>query len=434
VLDTLPIDSTGWIPLACTPYDIQGAWYCFDDGKTMTSCMPGKAPYKSGGMCLSGTALGPVDGAWGGGIGVGLNESGGVNSVKKAYDATAQNIVGFSVEISGDTGGNELRVGFTGAAMPSGPSPFVPVPGPGKYDVMFADALVPKNWMVPNAGATPDPKSIFDVQVQIASDKAAPFDFCITKLTPIVSGSASSSSGGPGMMLTPYGQDNCDAFGTITLPGQYLIHNNVWNPAVPAGAQCTGALWDQNDDAAGFVAKPNFDTNSGIPGSYPSIIYGWHYNYPVPAPYKTPKQVSAVSSIPSTWKYDVPASGQYDVSYDMWVNPQQGPANPNGGLEVMVWTATRDAQPIGANQNYTFNANGADWEVWYGSPGSWNTVTFRRVTNASSVDMDLLPFVAHAVQKGWAQNNWYMLSVEAGFEIWKGSSPMTTTYYKVAVN
>jgi len=186
-LETLPIDSTGWIPADCTIFEIQGAWYCFDDGVTENSCMVGETPYENNAMCLSGMAMGPVKGAWGGGIGVTLNETGGAMSMKMPYDAAAQGIVGFAIEISGETGGNELRVGFTGAAEPAGVSPFVAVAGPGSHDVMLADAIVPEEWMLPESGTAPDPAAIYDVQVQIATDGfTAPFDFCITSITPIV--------------------------------------------------------------------------------------------------------------------------------------------------------------------------------------------------------------------------------------------------------
>jgi Glycosyl hydrolase family 12 len=432
VLETLPIDASGWIPRECTIFDVQGAWYCFDDGVTATSCEAGKTPYASGGMCLSGTTLGATPGTWGGGIGVSLNETGGPNSIKEAYDAASHDVVGFAIEITGDTGGNELRVGFTSSATPMGASPFVPVPGPGSYDIMIADALVPANWNVPNAGEAANPAAIYDIQVQIdGNGVAAPFDFCISSLTPVLSGEGGTGGGG-GQMPPPYGDEVCGDFATITLPGTYLVHNNVWNGAVPDGAQCIRALWDGASDVAGFVVEPNFNVGSSQPGSYPAIIYGWHYEYSVPSPYVA-QQIQSINSIPSEWGYSVPAAGQYNVSYDLWVHPQQDPPNPNGGLEIMIWTTTRDVVPIGGNQGYTVGFGGAEWEVWYGSAGAWNTVTYRRVTNTSSVDMDLLPFVEHAVGQGYAQDSWYLLGVEAGFEIWEGNQAMTSSYYQVSV-
>lgn len=432
VLETLPIDASGWIPRECTIFEIQGAWYCFDDGMTDTSCVAGSPPYEGNGMCLSGTALGPVAGAWGGGIGVGLNETGGMASEKLAYDAAGHGVIGFAIEISGDTGGNELRVGFTGSAAPSGPSPFVAVPGPGSYEIMLADALVPESWMLPESGTSPDPSAIYDVQVQIAADAVAgPFDFCITSLTPILEEGGGTGNDDP---PPPYGAEVCGQFATISLTNQYLVHNNVWNGAVygSGGSQCISALWDGASDVAGFVVEPSFDVDTPQPGSYPAIIYGWHYDYAVPGAYD-PQPISTISAIPSEWSWEVPAAGQYNVAYDLWMHPNASVTSPDGGLELMIWTATRDVTPIGSYQGYTVDIGGGTWEVWYGSPGGWNTVTYRRTSNTDSVDMDLLPFVEHAVDQGYAQESWALLGVEAGFEIWEGFQPMTTTWYHVHV-
>ena len=432
VLDTLPIDASGWVPRECTPFDIQGAWYCFDDGMTDTSCVDGATPFQNDGMCLSGTALGPMPSTWGGGIGLSLNESGGAMSMKMPYDAEAHEVVGFAVEVSGDTGSNELRIGFTGTAAPTGPSPFVPVPGAGSYEIMLADALVPASWNVPEAGDTVDPTSIYDVQVQIAADGVAgPFDFCITSMTPILAGGGDTEGDD---QPPPYGDEVCGQFATITLTDQYLVHNNVWNDAVAAsgGSQCISALWDGDSDVAGFVVEPSFSLDTPAPGSYPSLIYGWHYNYAVPGSYD-PQTIASIDAIPSTWSWDVPNAGRWNVAYDLWVHADDGATTPNGGLEIMIWTATRDTSPIGTDQGYTVDVGGGTWEVWYGSAGAWNTVTYRRTANTSSVDMDLLPFVEHAVSEGWAQNGWYLLGVEAGFEIWESDETMTTTSFHVHV-
>jgi hypothetical protein len=297
---------------------------------------------------------------------------------------------------------------------------------------MLVDALVPESWDVPNAGAGVDATAIYDVQVQIdGNGVAAAFDVCIAALTPILA-EGGTDSGEPPDMPPPYGDEICGDFATITLPNTYLVHNNVWNDAVPSDAQCIRALWDGASDVAGFVVEPAFDVGVTAPGSYPSIIYGWHYDYDDPSGYAA-LPVDAISSIESQWGYDVPDAGRYNAAYDVWVHPQSGPATPDGGLEIMIWTRTRDATPIGADQGYTVDIAGATWEVWYGSPGGWNTATYRRVTNTDEVDMDLLPFVEHAVDAGWAQGDWYVLGVEAGFEIWEQYEEMTTSWFEVHV-
>src|SRR5690606_8097864 len=136
-LTTLPLDETGWVARECNSSGIQGAWYCYADNIAPTSCVSGMVPYRAGaGMCVSGeTVMDDTFAAWGAGIGLSLNETGegedGSASVKSAYNATMNEVAGFRISITGDTGGKPIRVGFTGAAADTGlPSPFWELPAP----------------------------------------------------------------------------------------------------------------------------------------------------------------------------------------------------------------------------------------------------------------------------------------------------------------
>src|SRR5262245_55097251 len=169
---TLPIDESGWVAAECNDLGIQGAFYCYDDGVNPTSCPPAAAdgtrppPFRAGGgMCISGnTTMDPTYAAWGAGIGLSLGDSGGTPSVKTAYDATANGVTGFDIDMTGSTGNRPLRIGFTGSATPMGAQPFVEFPaGAMALDVPIADALVPSTWTTdPNAGTMANPSSIFD--------------------------------------------------------------------------------------------------------------------------------------------------------------------------------------------------------------------------------------------------------------------------------
>ncbi len=137
-------------------------------------------------MCLSGeTSVDPMYNAWGAGIGLTLNNPGG--GTKRAFDAADAGIAGFSVTVTGDTGGLGLRIGYTGSTSESDVAPFVEVVGPGRHRVRFDEADI--SWE-PNAPPV-DPSRVFDVQVQVVGgDAAAEYDFCITELEPIYSAGA----------------------------------------------------------------------------------------------------------------------------------------------------------------------------------------------------------------------------------------------------
>ena len=436
---TLPIDAKGWVARECNERNIQGAFYCYDDGVNPTSCPPAAAdgtrppPFRAGGgMCISGnTTLDPTYAAWGAGIGLSLGDSGGMPSVKSAYDATANGVTGFHLDITGTTGNLPLRVGYTGAAAPVGAQPFVPFPaGATDLDVLIADALVPESWTTdPNAGTHANPSSIFDLQVQITGgDAATTYDFCITNVTPI-------TSDGPIVGTVPsFGTQQCGNLSTVDLPGRYMVQNNLYNAM--GGTQCVTAGWDMGANA-GFVVNPvNVNVPPGsAPASYPSVVLGWHYGR-FYGSYTAARQFSAITSIPSSWAFTVPATGRYNASYDAWIHPTEAnPRDPRGGLELMIWLNQRETTPIGT-VGPTVMIGGVAWAVWYGpNAGGWNTVTYVRAGNTNSVtNLDLLPFFADAATRGWTSASAYLLSVQAGFEIWEQNQVMTSNSYVVAIN
>lgn len=415
----LTIDKTGWIDKACNNYGIQGAWYCYDDGTTQAGCTKNMVPYVAdkGGMCLKGTTLG-MSADWGAAIGLSLQDSGMMGTmagVKSAYNAKANGVTGFKITVSGDTGGLPLRVNFPKVASPSGVSPFVELPGApaaAPYNVMIADALVPKAWMVDNAGETADPTSIFDLQIQLPGDSAAKaFDFCITSIVPITDGSMMPMGG----TLSTYGSAQCDNYAHINVPN-YTVQNNAYN----GNTHCVQAKTD-NASKAGFIVS-NLQANKptgGAPGSYPSIVYGWHVDGKFYGGYTSPKTLSSITSIPTDIAVTVPGSGSYNASYDNWINSSPSAGSSAGTLEQMIWLNYRDTTPIGSKVA-TASLAGTTWDVWYGEHDGFKTVSYIR-TNTTSMSFDINDFMKDTIQRGYAKSSDYLLGIQAGFEIWSGS-------------
>ena len=64
----------------------------------------------------------------------------------------------------------------------------------------------------------------------------------------------------------------------------------------------------------------------------------------------------------------------------------------------------------------------------------WNTITYTMTTGATSVrNLDLWPLVAYAVGRGYIQPSWYLISVESGFELWRGGTGLATDSFSVKV-
>jgi hypothetical protein len=192
------VNREGWVggdPASSTdnPLGLQGAWYAYgDDGKSCT--IPDDFnPCTSGKCCLEGATL--VDStfaAWGCGIGLELNSSGDTDagpSVKRAFAGTAKT---FTATISGNSGGNPIRINFTQEADTSGKvSPYrevAPVTATVTETAGFADAVYP-TWCDTNAGCMGKQgqaavaTSSYDIQFQIPGGTlAGAFSFCIDSL------------------------------------------------------------------------------------------------------------------------------------------------------------------------------------------------------------------------------------------------------------
>lgn len=432
----LPINATGWLDRTCNDVGIQGAWYCYTDEIQASSCADQIPPFEASGMCLSGTAVeDDTYESWGGGIGLSLNDP-GEGGAKGSYDATANGVVGFRITLEGDSLGQSIRVGFNGFAEESElPSPFVEVgelePGsPVTAEVMIADALVPESWELENSGEGADPTTIYDLQVQFPGGEVeGEYSFCITSIEPITDGSSSvvtcDVSG-----LTQAGSTS-DRYGEINA-GNYMVQNNIWNNANGASQSIT-AYQGASASSVAFLVSPSINVSSDEPASYPSAVYGWHYGE-WHGGYQSARSIASIGSAPSTYEYCAPSSGRYNVSYDIWIHPESSPADPPGGTELMIWVAYRDATPIGTEVD-SVELAGANWEVWYGdNAGGWDTLSYRRITNAQSVDFDIMEFVNDGVSRNYYSSSENLIGIQAGFEIWEGTEEFTAQSFTASVN
>jgi hypothetical protein len=86
----------------------------------------------------------------------------------------------------------------------------------------------------------------------------------------------------------------------------------------------------------------------------------------------------------------------------------------------MIWLNHRGpVQPFGS-QVSTAAIGGRSHHVWFGKQ-AWNTISYSMVGGTASVrDLDIGQFAADALRRGYIQKSWYLIDVEAGFELWQG--------------
>ncbi|MDG9717278.1 cellulose binding domain-containing protein [Streptomyces sp. DH24] len=217
----------------------------------------------------------------------------------------------------------------------------------------------------------------------------------------------------------------CEQFGSTTIQGRYVVQNNRWGTSE---TQCVTAT----DTGFRLTQADGSVPTNGAPKSYPSVFNGCHYTNCSPGT-NLPAQVSSISSAPSSISYGYVSNAVYNASYDIWLDPTPKTDGVNR-TEIMIWfNKVGPIQPIGS-QVGTASVGGRTWQVWSGSNGSNDVLSFVAPSAISNWSFDVMDFVDATVARGMAQNNWYLTSVQAGFEPWQGGAGLAVNSFSSTVN
>ena len=218
----------------------------------------------------------------------------------------------------------------------------------------------------------------------------------------------------------------CAKYGTLSIQsGRYNVQNNVWGADT---AQCLDTT------TSGFtITQANHDNaTNGAPAAYPSVYFGCHYgNCTTGSGLPVQANTGAFTGLRSSVSMSYPGSGTWNAAYDLWFDPTPRTDGQNTGAEIMIWLNHRGSiQPIGSRVGSASIA-GATWDVWFGNIG-WNVVSYVRTSATSALDFAVNDFYGDAVNRGHAQRNWYLTSVQAGFEPWIGGTGLAVNSFSVS--
>lgn len=212
----------------------------------------------------------------------------------------------------------------------------------------------------------------------------------------------------------------------------YIIQNNVFNGI--DGSQClkfSGATGDFNITSS--VSDKPLD---GPPAAYPSIYKGCHWGNCTNLS-GMPKQINNILRANSSWKTVQPSSGIYNVVYDLWINKTSATSGQPDGAEIMVWlNYTKGIQPLGTliTKQKPISIAGEKWDVWLGTNNGINVISYvKRIGVTSVCNLNLKDFLTDAGKRGYIQLTWYLIGVEAGFEIWKDGVGLASKAFNVLV-
>jgi hypothetical protein len=213
--------------------------------------------------------------------------------------------------------------------------------------------------------------------------------------------------------------------------GAYTIQNNEWGSSA---SECITS--DGNADFA--VANSAIaNATNGAPGGYPSLYKGCHWGACTTGS-GLPIQESSLGTgrVTTSWSTSQPGgSNAYDVAYDIWFNSTPTTSGQPNGAELMIWlNHNGSVQPFGSQVATGVSVGGRGYNVWFGNQG-WNTVSYTMTSGATSVSgLDIGQIAADAVSRGYIQPSWYLIDVEAGFELWQGGAGLATNSFAVNVS
>ncbi|GGV71930.1 hypothetical protein GCM10010499_23350 [Streptomyces thermoviolaceus subsp. apingens] len=212
----------------------------------------------------------------------------------------------------------------------------------------------------------------------------------------------------------------CDAFGWTTIQGRYVVQNNRWGTDAP---QCVTVT-----DSGFRVSRADGAVpTDGAPKAYPSVYYGCHYGNCSPGT-ALPARIGSVSGAPTGISYSYVGDAVYDAAYDIWLDPTPRTDGVNR-TEIMIWfNRVGPVQPVGS-QTGTATVAGRTWEVWTGNNGSNDVLSFVAPSAIDSWNFDVMDFVRQAIARGLATDDWYLTSVQAGFEPWQNGAGLAVTSF-----
>ncbi|MFI7606762.1 cellulose binding domain-containing protein [Micromonospora sp. NPDC049366] len=217
----------------------------------------------------------------------------------------------------------------------------------------------------------------------------------------------------------------CEQYGSTVIGNRYVVQNNRWGTSAQQCINVTGTGFE-------ITTQNGSNPTNGAPTAYPSVFFGCHYTNCSPGT-NLPIQVSQISSATSSISYRYVSGATYNASYDIWLDPSPKTDGVNQ-MEIMIWLNRQGSiQPIGSPVG-TATLAGRTWEVWRGSNGSNNVISYVAPSPISSLNFSVLDFIADVRNRGAITNSWYLTSIQAGFEPWQGGVGLAVTSFSATVN
>ncbi|GGU38240.1 GH12 family glycosyl hydrolase domain-containing protein [Lentzea flava] len=207
----------------------------------------------------------------------------------------------------------------------------------------------------------------------------------------------------------------------------YLGQNNVWGADT---AQCV-AVGDQSlrVETAAHDRPPD-----GAPAASPSLIRGCHWQDCTDVG-DLPVRVSEMPEITSDWVTRQVDTGIFNAAYVVWFHSGPVASGTPDGAEMVIWMRSRGGvRPGGSVVAENVLISGARWNVWLARDGGRVRITYERLGEVVSVrGLDIRAFTMDSVARGHVLPGWYLVAVEAGFNLWRGGAGNVIESFSVSI-
>ncbi|KAH8878990.1 concanavalin A-like lectin/glucanase [Thozetella sp. PMI_491] len=228
----------------------------------------------------------------------------------------------------------------------------------------------------------------------------------------------------PTPSLVERASTTCDQWGSFTT-GSYILYNNLWGKDSGTGSECT-TLNSLSGNTLSWSTSWSWSGGSSSVKSYPNAVLQF-----------SARQLSAISSIPTTWKWSYTGTSVVaDVAYDLFTSNSCG--STTAAYEIMIWLdALGGAGPISSTGSTiaTPTIDGVSWKLYKGPNGSMTVFSFVASTAQTSFSGNLHDFLAYLTSNQGLPSSQCLYSLGAGTEPFTGSNAVfTTSAYSVSIS
>ncbi|KAJ6627868.1 concanavalin A-like lectin/glucanase [Mycena sp. CBHHK59/15] len=215
---------------------------------------------------------------------------------------------------------------------------------------------------------------------------------------------------------------HCGLFDSV-VAGSYSLLLNQWGASGASSGSDCASLTSLSGTTLAWKTTWTWTGGNGVK-SFTNINVNSGIN----------KQLSAISSIPSTWKWSQSTSAVVaDVAYDLFTSTSAGGSAVN---EIMIWLANFNAGPISATFSSSGQAvpivsnlslAGQTWNLFFGSNGANNVYSFLPTSGTiTSFSGDINLFLKFLTTNRGVSTAQFLTTAQGGTEATSGSATLTT--------